>query len=67
MYDIVLAIIDIALVVWHAKLTGMMDFQHPGSSRQFSRPTRRLPLAHSGQMVCGHGDAKLDRTFFNSS
>ena len=30
----VLAIIDIALVVWHAKLTGMMDFQQqavPGS------------------------------------
>ncbi len=31
---VVLAIIDIALVVWHAKLTGMMDFQQqavPGS------------------------------------
>ena len=31
---VVLAVIDIALVVWHAKLTGMMDFKQqtvPGS------------------------------------
>ena len=32
---VVLAIIDIVLIVWHGKLTGMMDFEHPSVPDSF--------------------------------